>query len=80
MAEINDKPSLKTNSLSSLVKQIEGDLTKYIDSGQNLAEKSKRKKSVMSALENLAIRIQYAGKCPEGTVWDPVSRTCKPAS
>ncbi len=77
MSEINNKLLFKNNSLSSLFKKIENDLTKYIDAGQSLQEKTGRKAEVISAMENFTSKLRHSGKCPEGTVWDPITRTCK---
>ena len=78
MPEIDNKLYFKNNSLSSLLKEIENDLATYIDSGQNLAEQNRREKEAVIVMKRLAARIHSAGICPEGTVWDPISRTCKP--
>lgn len=80
MSEINKRLSFKNNSLSSLFNKFEKDLATYVNTGQDLGEKNKRKTEVVSAIENLASKLRSkSAKCPEGTVWDPVTRTCKPA-
>lgn len=78
MSEINNKLPFKNSSLSSLVKKVESDLATYIDSGQNAADKHKREVKAITVMETLAGRIHNSGICPEGTVWDPAKRICRP--
>lgn len=73
MPEINDKPSFNNDSLSSLVNKTERVLIKYINSGKNSNLTNQRKQEVFSALELMATRFG----CPEGTVWDQRTGTCK---
>ena len=80
MPEINNKQSFKIKSLSNLLKQFENDLLEYVNQGQNLVAKGKRKQEVISALNNFTLKFQSAQACPEGTVWDQKTRTCIPIS
>lgn len=80
MPEINNKPSAQNSSLRSLLQSIEKMLNKYIGEGQGSNAVNERKQQVISALDDFTSRLKSPGtnKCPEGTQWDPITRTCKP--
>lgn len=75
MAEINIKPTSKNRNLNDLVGQFEKDLMGYLNQEQNSKLWYAKRGETISALENLASRLKIA--CPEGTTWDPKTRTCK---
>ncbi len=78
MPEINNKPSFNNKNLKISLNEFEGELIEYINQGQNLAAKESKKREVISALNNLALKLQQY--CPKGTVWDQKTRTCVPIS
>ena len=81
MPEINNKLSFKNKNLSVLLKQFENELNEYVNQGQDSVAKDKRKLEVISKLNSFAAKVLGAMHgCPEGTVWDQATRTCKPVS
>lgn len=81
MREINNKLSFKNKTLNDLLNQFEIDLVEYVNQGQDLKVKDKRKQEVIDALDSFNTKLQgQMQKCPEGTVWDQKTRTCKPIS